>query len=58
MKKSQSLKERKFNIIIPKSLKNIPIQEKNENTKNTSKIIIKTIAEIPDLHLPIKKYPI
>ena len=57
MKKSQSLKERKFNIIIPKSLKNIPIPEKNENTKNTSKIIIKTIAEIPDLHLPIKKIP-
>ena len=57
MKKSQSLKERKFNIIIPKSLKKIPMPEKNENSKNASKIVIKTIAEIPDLHLPIKKLP-
>ena len=54
MKKSQSLKERKFNIIIPKTSN--PIPEKNEN-KNTSKIIIKTIADLPDLHLPIKKIP-
>ena len=54
MKKSQSLKERKFNIIMPKTSN--PIQEKNEN-KNTSKIIIKTIADLPDLHLPIKKIP-
>ena len=57
MKKSQSLKERKFNIIIPKSLKNNSNVEKNENNKNTYKVIIKTIAEIPDLHLPIKKLP-
>ena len=57
MKKSQSLKERKFNIIIPKSFKNNSIAEKNENNKNTYKVIIKTIAEIPDLHLPIKKIP-
>ena len=54
MKKSQSLKGRKFNIIIPKS--NLQIPEKNQN-KNSSKIIIKTIAEYPDLFLPIKKIP-
>ena len=56
MKKSQSLKERKFNIIIPKSSNIIPIPEKTEN-KNGSEIIIKTLAELPDLHLPIKKIP-
>ena len=56
MKKSQSLKVRKFNVIMPKSSNNIPIPEKNEN-KNTSEIIIKTLAELPDLHLPIKKIP-
>ena len=56
MKKSQSLKERKFNIIITKSSNNMPIPEKTEN-KNCSEIIIKTLAELPDLHLPIKKIP-
>ena len=54
MKKSQSLKGRKFNIIIPKS--NLQMPEKKQN-KNSSKIIIKTIAEYPDLFLPIKKIP-
>ena len=54
MKKSQSLKGRKFNIIIPKPSLQIP--EKISN-KNSSKIIIKTIAEYPDLYLPIKKLP-
>ena len=53
MKKSQSLKGRKFNIIIPKISQNIP--EKYE-IKN-SEIIIKTLAQLPDLHLPIKKVP-
>ena len=53
MKKSQSLKGRKFNIIIPKISQNIP--EKYE-IKN-SEIIIKTLARLPDLHLPIKKVP-
>ena len=48
MKKSQSLKERKFNIIIPKT-SNL-VQQKKEN-----KIIIKTLPDLPDLHLPIKK---
>ena len=52
MKKCQSLKERKFNVIIPKTSN--PIPEKPE-TKNATKIIIKTIADLPDLHLPIKK---
>ena len=55
MKKSQSLKGRKFNIITPKSSN--AIHERNENNKNISKIVIKTIAEFPDLHLPIKKIP-
>ena len=50
MKKSQSLKERKFNIIIPKT-SNL-VQQKKEN-----KIIIKTLPDLPDLHLPIKKIP-
>ena len=53
MKKSQSLKGRKFNIIASKT-SNV-ISEKNENNKKISKIVIKTIAELPDLHLPIKK---
>ena len=52
MKKSQSLKGRKFNIVIPKSSSLVP--EKTEN-KNTSKVIIRTTAEYPDLHLPVKK---
>jgi hypothetical protein len=52
MKKCQSLKERKFNIIIPKTSN--PMPERPE-PKNPTKIIIKTIAELPDLHLPIKK---
>ena len=56
MKKSHSLKGRKFKIIIPKSSKNISNPQKFEN-KNSSKIIIKTVAELPDLHLPIKKIP-
>ena len=54
MKKSQSLKGRKFNIIIPKSSQNI--SEKYES-KNSSEIIIKTLAQLPNLHLPIKKVP-
>ena len=54
MKKCQSLKERKFKVIIPKSSNQIP--EKAE-AKNCTKIIIKTIAELPDLHLPIKRLP-
>ena len=61
MKKSESLKERKFNIVIPKihpkSTKNIPHQEKNENKENKNKIIIKILGDIPYLFLPIKKIP-
>ena len=56
MKKSHSLKGRKFNVIIPKASNNIVNPEKTEN-KNTSKILIKTLAELPDLYLPIKKIP-
>ena len=56
MKKSHSLKGRKFNVIIPKTSNNIANPEKTEN-KNTSKILIKTLAELPDLYLPIKKIP-
>ena len=54
MKNYQSLKDRKFNIIIPKNSRNIPNQEKIEN-KNHSKIIIKILGDIPYLFLPIKK---
>jgi len=58
MKKSQSLKERKFNVVIPKfnpkSKLTIPNQEKNEN-KNI--IIIKILGDIPYLFYPIKKLP-
>ena len=61
MQKSQSLKERKFNVVIPKihpkSTKNIPHQEKNENKENKNQIIIKILGEIPYLFLPIKKAP-
>jgi len=61
MKKSESLKERKFNVVIPKfhpkSTKNIPHQEKNENKENKNKIIIKILGDIPYLFLPIKKVP-
>ena len=61
MKKTQSLKERKFNVVIPKihpkSTKNIPQQEKNENKENKNQIIIKMQGDIPYLFLPIKKVP-
>ena len=61
MKKTQSLKERKFNIVIPKIhpklTKNIPQQEKNENKENKNQIIIKMQGDIPYLFLPIKKVP-
>ena len=59
MKKSQSLlKDRKAYIINSKLTKNHlnTNQERFEN-KNTSKIIIKTIGDIPYLLLPIKKVP-
>ena len=58
MKKSQSLKERKFNVVVPKfnpkSKLTIPNQEKTEN-KNI--IIIKILGDIPYLFYPIKKLP-
>ena len=58
MKKSQSLKERKFNVVIPKfthkSKLTIANQEKPEN-KNI--IIIKILGDIPYLFYPIKKLP-
>ena len=61
MKKTELLKERKFNVVIPKihlkSTKKIPHQEKNENKENKNKIIIKILGDIPYLLLPIKKIP-
>ena len=58
MKKSQSLKERKFNVVVPKfnpkSKLAIPNQEKPENKKI---IIIKILGEIPYLFYPIKRLP-
>ena len=61
MKKSQSLKERKFNVVIPKSTNNIPkIQNKEKEkveNKYPNKIVIKTLGEIPYLLLPIKRMP-
>ena len=65
MKLSESLKNRKFNLDIPKlhpkSTKNITPQEKNENKENKNnnknKIIIKILGNIPYLFLPVKNVP-
>ena len=59
MKKSQSLlKDRKTYIINSKLTKNhFNINQERSENKNTSKIVIKTIGDIPYLLLPIKKAP-
>ena len=57
MQKSQSLRSRKFNIIIPRTSKNIQnIGELKETEKNNKKIK-GILAPIPDLNLPVKKVP-
>jgi len=59
MKKSQSLlKDRKTYITNSKLTKNhLNINKERFENKNTSKIVIKTIGDIPYLLLPIKRVP-
>jgi len=58
MKKYQSLKERKFNVVIPKSnSKSKTANQNQEKTENKNIIIIKILGDIPYLFYPIKKLP-
>ena len=55
MQKSQSLKSRKFNVIIQEEAKNVENDPEIKGTEKKYKKIKRTNLHIPDLHLPVKK---
>ena len=55
MQKSQSLRTRKFKVLIPKTAKNIEINKENNEEEKNNKNKRRGLPKIPDLHLPVKK---